>query len=195
MVITLVGCGTLGSNLAYLLVLRTLFDDNIEKINLIDNDILEEHNLPYLWSTDKCFLGFPKSLVLKDLFSSLNLKNKIEYINGTFPDINPELFIKQSNNICIDCRDTPEMDNRFFMKLACDGPYARLIVNPKSSSKNIKLQTASRYTQISSPFHCALLSAKAVEYIFTKEGEGITECISKIINFNYIGGEFDESIN
>ena len=74
-VITIIGCGTLGSAVAYSLALRSL-DSDINKLYLIDDDVLEIKNLPYLFMVDHLHQNIhkPKVMILKSILKQKCLK-------------------------------------------------------------------------------------------------------------------------
>lgn len=128
MKIMIVGCGNVGSKLAYMLALIT--NDNLlnlEELVLLDNDTLERSNLPYISigvSNSEDYLGKPKVEVLYDIIHPIcpNLKIEPIYSKNFISCINDEDSYSDSYFI-IDCRDTKNKHKNFHMKLNIDGAF------------------------------------------------------------------------
>lgn len=155
---TIIGCGTLGSAIAYSLVLRSL-DSDINKIYLIDDDVLELKNLPYLFYVDHLHqkIHKPKVLVLKDILYGINPKLAIETIFKRYPINNDQI----NNSYTIDCRDTKESDNKCNMKAHVDGHWGSLILNTENNVAN----DVSRYTIKNSRYYSMIMANICVRVI------------------------------
>lgn len=153
--ISIVGCGTLGSSLAYMLALRHK-DNNIDKLTLIDNDILEDKNLPYITMTSKEYLYLPKVMVLRDILTNISDIN-IEIYYETYPQIDIS-----DDSYMIDCRDTSSECSNFSLKLNIDGYYGFINRGPK----DIPVVRSSRYTINNSNYYSILFAGIITRYIF-----------------------------
>jgi hypothetical protein len=135
MKICIAGCGSVGSNLAYALTLKQQVYTTITDLLLIDFDVLESKNFPYLFITesnisDPNYKGCTyKVEYLHKMLSPLSNGLNIEYVVDSFENvinINIEEYIK------IDCRDSLDQSEIFKYKLTFDHTYARFIINPKT---------------------------------------------------------------
>jgi len=161
--ISIIGCGNLGSSLAYMISLRSL-ELEIEKLVLIDNDIIEEKNLPYLSIHSAKFVSIPKVEILKDLLINLS-SIKIRAYHDTYPylekikdDDKEDLF----NSFVIDCRDTPSESSKCSLKLNIDGCYGIINRGPSNVSKT----RSSRYTRRNSKYYAILFAGIVSQFIF-----------------------------
>lgn len=129
--ITIVGCGTLGSSLAYALSLKSI-EGNVDSITLVDNDVIEEKNLPYLYVNNKVdydkFIGSPKVICLQYIIKQITHIPIYRYYDK-YEDVK-----FNNDQILIDSRDTGSQDSIFKYKLNIDGSFGRIIVNPEYSS-------------------------------------------------------------
>lgn len=94
--IAIIGCGSLGGFLANFLA----HDENVKKLIIVDNDIVEEKNIKNSIYTTDC-VGKPKVVCLKDIinkFSSI----EILYMNEMYVE---DRTILPKYDLLIDCRD------------------------------------------------------------------------------------------
>jgi len=162
--ISIIGCGNLGSSLAYMISLRSL-ELEIEKLILIDNDIIEKKNLPYLSIHSTKFISIPKVEILKDLLINLSSIKNIRAYHDTYPhlekmkeDDKEDLF----NSFVIDCRDTPSENSKCSLKLNIDGCYGIINRGPSNVSKT----RFSRYTMGNSKYYAILFAGIVSQFIF-----------------------------
>lgn len=161
MKIGIIGCGNLGSNLAYSMIMRSNIE-NVESIWLVDNDILEGKNLPYLYMNNMIddyekFLTSPKVLCLQYLLKKLSPSSDIVRFYDDYKDVKfPE------DMTLIDARDTSDENDLFTYKLNIDGKFGRVIVNPRKSSTE---QKRNNYALGSYNYYSLLLSFMACEKI------------------------------
>jgi len=153
---TIIGCGMLGSAIAYSLILRSL-DNNIKRIFLIDDDILEIKNLPYLFLTDRLHQHIykPKVFVLKDILYYLN--PNIEIISYPFKyPFKEHIYNIESlyNSYIIDCRDSKSVDSNCDIKVNIDGHWGFVMINPT----NVIIDTESRYTIKNSRYYSMIMA-------------------------------------
>jgi len=142
--ITLIGCGRLGSLLAANIVYKSENYPFLKKLTLIDNDILDYNNLPYLFINGKDeqedSIHLPKVYCLSQQLNKIKPTSlEIESIYSRYQDYN----INHIDNLVIDCRDKSEELNFAKLKLCFDGVYGRIIINPKQNNKN---KSVSQYT-------------------------------------------------
>jgi len=162
--ISIIGCGNLGSYLAYILSLRSLETD-INRLILIDNDIIEEKNLPYLSVNSKKFISLPKVEILKDVLTNISSINDIRACHDTYPDLNDTREIDKIDlldSYIIDCRDTPSECSKHSIKLNIDGYYG--IINRRPS--DVCKTRSSRYTIVSSKYYAILFAGIVSQFIF-----------------------------
>ena len=155
---SVVGCGSLGSNVAYALTLKSLGTD-IQYLCLIDNDILEEKNLPYLLYLPY-LIGKSKVESLKKILKMVNPNLPIYAIFASYP-LKDELL---ENSYRIDCRDSKEIDPYFNLRLRVDGNFGIVQTNPKSLLDNEK----TNYKMGVSPFDMIQFSTYCTGLIFEK---------------------------
>ena len=146
-----------------MLILRSL-ECEIEKLVLIDNDVIEEKNLPYLFISSRKYVSFPKSEVLKEILTDLSSTQIIAY-NDTYPDLTrignyDRSVIEES--IMIDCRDTPSESSKFSIKVNIDGHYG--IINRGPSDRDVT--RSSRYTLGNSKYYAILFAGIISQFIF-----------------------------
>ncbi len=122
--ITIIGCGTVGSVLSQKL-LTLSYDYPLKEVILIDFDILDEKNLPYLHIRKKTskFLYLPKVDVLASLLTEINPKVKIKKMREKYPCQLPDGFR-------IDCRDSKDTCFDTNIRLNYDGIWGSVVVNP-----------------------------------------------------------------
>lgn len=160
--ISIIGCGNLGSALAYMIILKAMEQNNdIENLYLIDNDILENKNIPYLYADNKDYINKPKVYILKDMLSRINKNVKISATYETFPNI--ASIDQLQETYIIDCRDTPDESYVCSMKLNLDGQYGVINLNPinKDGGKG-----ASRYVINSSKYYAMFFAGICCQIIF-----------------------------
>ena len=126
--ITIVGCGNVGSLLAFWFAIGP---QPIKVLNLIDIDNLSNNNLPYVFSINKNRVGLPKVFLLEDILNSKIQKNiTINSYHDNYKNvIVDDTFIKDGG-ILIDCMDTVFIDEMFFVKLLLDINSGLLLFNP-----------------------------------------------------------------
>ena len=149
---TIIGCGTLGSAVAYYITLKSLENPSII-LNLIDNDVIEEKNLPHILPVDfdnYDYIGQSKSVILSETLRIVNPQLRID------PYYEDYLESKWNETIMIDCRDSIEENSEFKYKLNFDGDYG--IINFTPGEKSITKQTNSRYSLGNSKFNAMLLA-------------------------------------
>lgn len=167
--ITIIGIGNIGIILASLLAYRTQWDPNcIDKLTLIDPDILEEKNLPYGFYNNnykyKKFINYPKIYAAEEILHDINKNLDIYSTRSKFPECLPLI---DDSSIVIDCRDSPDKHERCFIKICSDGPYSRIVFNPKNDIENKN----SDYIIGSSKYHSILTISKVIEVLFYNEDE------------------------
>ena len=158
--ITIIGCGNVGSSLAYLITQRSNYQPDLKSLTLIDYDLLHPPNLPYISlgyseAIEENFLHNPKVFALdhelqKIMTNESNMKIHIDYnkiIN--FNELDHDSLI-------IDCRDTGSQSDKCDFKLCQDGPFARMILNPKDLNDN----GSGRYRIESNKFFAMALTMK-----------------------------------
>jgi len=169
--ITIIGCGTLGSSLAYKLGLLSLEDNsNLTSITLVDSDYLEEKNIPYLHlGKTSPLIDLPKSLALRNIIRDVNPYLKVDYVVDSYP-------IRSANGTLggslIDCRDTTNEDPNCFMKVNIDGPFGKIILNPgevKGKSSDYKIGNSRYYADLLSVTVCRLLFDEEFQQKYDKE--------------------------
>lgn len=166
--ITVVGCGTLGSFFAYKLALSSIQNDiHIERLYLIDNDSLDDGNLPYLTLTkldskERNLLGKSKAIILASLLHRISPNLDIRALYKTYPlEGNHEIY----ETLMIDCRDTSNCDEKFFMKINIDGKYASIKLRPRQ----IETDESTRYSFGNSRYYADLLSTICCYILFHLE--------------------------
>lgn len=162
--ISIIGCGNLGSSLAYMIALRSLEED-VRRLILIDNDIIEEKNLPYLSASSSKFISLPKVEILRDILINSSSIEDIRTYHDTYPNLNKmseDDRIDLLDSYAIDCRDTPSECSKLSIKLNIDGYYG--IINRRPS--NVCRTRSSRYTISNSKYYAILFAGIVTQYIF-----------------------------
>jgi len=162
--ISIIGCGNLGSSLAYMIALRSL-EEYIKQLILIDNDIIEEKNLPYLSVFSNKFISLPKVEILREILINLSSIENIRAYNDTYPDLNKieeDDKIDLFSSYLIDCRDTASECSKHSIKLNIDGYYG--IINREPS--NVCRVRSSRYTMGNSKYYALLFAGIVSQFIF-----------------------------
>jgi len=180
----LVGCGNLGSSIGYAILLKSL-EEKISSLTLIDDDIIEEKNFPYLFINNQTeyrkFIGSPKVLCLKWILKQINKDVHIYDLYDKYENIE---FSK--NYIAIDARDTGSENSFFKFKINGDGKYGKVIINPKTDNKN---NFRKNYVLGESKYYSSLFSFIVCEYmIFNNENMISSE--RKEYIFDLKGGNF-----
>jgi hypothetical protein len=160
---SIVGCGSLGSALAYCVALKSL-EEEIDYLFLLDKDCLYEKNLPYIvgnqtYSNLNTYIGKPKVEVLKEILNSINPKLSICTLYDNYPI--EDNFLKYSYRI--DCRDSGDIDPYFNMRIRIDGNFGLILMNPKQSETK---DTMSRYVFGNSRLNSMILSSVCSTLIF-----------------------------
>lgn len=152
---TIIGCGTLGSAIAYSLVLRSL-DSKINRISLIDDDVLKVKNLPYLFLVDHLhqWIHKPKVFILKDILHDLNSNLEIESCPIRYPVSDKKFNKSFDDSYIIDCRDTKGVDWKCNMKSNVDGHWGSLILDPHVNL----IGNESRYTIKNSRYYSMIMA-------------------------------------
>ncbi|MCK5021133.1 MAG: ThiF family adenylyltransferase [Candidatus Peribacteraceae bacterium] len=160
--IAIIGCGTLGSSLAYQLTLLSREQD-IERLFLIDRDCLEPKNLPYLCAASDTvrYRGRPKAFVLGDMLARLNTNLEVFDFYEFYPECKSFNRLQYSDIFMIDCRDTADQSKDFNVKLNLDGNYG--IINFGLVEKRTKKE--SRYTLGESKYNALLFSTVCIRMI------------------------------
>lgn len=157
----IIGCGNVGSYLAHNIVLCSLEEKlKVDKLQLIDPDLLQEHNFPYGIDSSmekfKKYIGYPKVLLLHDQLYDFNKNIVIEIINKKYPE---EIKIEK-NDFVIDCRDNNAQCSSSNLKINCDGEYGKIIIFPKDKTGENK-----NYLLFRSRFSANFLSCFSIEII------------------------------
>lgn len=162
--ISIVGCGTLGSSLAYQLCQLSLEKDiNIKSLFLVEYDTLESKNLPFLSiGRGSSHIGLPKGEALSLIINDINPKLQIHSICEKYPL--PEGHICYHSRM-IDCRDTVGEDPRFFMKINNDGQFGLINLNPKDKFKTKK----TRYQFNNSRYYANIMSMIVCQILIDNE--------------------------
>lgn len=158
--ITIIGCGNLGSMLAYLIALRSNEEDvlPLQQLTLIDNDYIEIKNTPYVYigQIDQ-IINKPKVMILADIIkthSSLEVITKFEtFEGGTNMD---------NSNFIIDCRDCSSESDCCNMKVNLDGFFGLINIKPT----NLKVEKNSKYMIGSSRYYANIFSGIITQIIF-----------------------------
>ena len=154
--ICVLGCGTLGSHISYLTVLRSL-DDMITELFIIDKDILESKNIPYLsiCEINSKFINKPKVFTLKYLLGDINKKLCIRTRYGKEDVCLDEYYV-------IDCRDTSESFKTTAIKVNIDGQFGSIDTDTQDKLENKQ----SRYSIKNSRFYSNFLASICVSVVF-----------------------------
>jgi hypothetical protein len=165
--IFIIGCGNLGSYLAYLLALRNLDSKLFDELVLIDRDIVEEKNFPYVYQglTTRVnkFLGYPKVSLLRCLLKQLDKDLKISIFYNDYVNIINAMNISESD-LLIDSRDTNDESSLFKIKIQSEKNFGRVIVNPY----NIKNNNFSHYIMGTSKFYANYFAHLIIRNYVTK---------------------------
>ena len=160
--ITIIGCGTLGSSLAYMLALKNLNLNFLDELNLVDNDVLTSKNYPYILGYENLheYEGLSKplalSIIIEPLFESIEI--------GCHTDA--RYIVNLDNTTVIDCRDTANSDIKSDIKLNIDGEFGYVNFNP--GIKKIK-EHGSKYTYGNMRFYSMLFSGFVVDLLLKEE--------------------------
>ncbi len=165
--IAIVGCGRLGSMVAYTLSLKTHDPDfNFKTIELIDPDLLIQSNYPYgilTKETFKLFLNYPKVYALESaLIDVIEPTIELIAINHAFPhNINETTYY-------VDCRDSSKCSRLCKLKASCEGPYGRIILNPEDCEG-----VSINYTLFPSQFYTLQMATIICDFIFNNKIEDV----------------------
>ncbi|MFW6001912.1 MAG: hypothetical protein ACOCQD_01075 [archaeon] len=132
---TIIGCGFIGSELAYHIARQSHYTEASIELNLMDFDEIEPKNLPFASVlTDHSYLWMNKAMVLKHLCTEVGKKENftVSYSTDKF-DRDIFNMNRYPGSIFIDCRDTSGSSNKTHYKLNFDGSVGKLIVSPKNS--------------------------------------------------------------
>lgn len=165
MIISIVGCGHIGSWLAFILSMHNIDNPFIDKIKLYDNDIIELKNLPYLYCNNLNIINNPKVCVLKDIIDNMNTSIMVEYNNTVF---NPDEYKKENNEILIDCRDSSNAHEIFNIRLRGDINRFVRMMNPKSDNNN-NIEYKCTYIKTPKILDVILFLTETVNYITTTD--------------------------
>lgn len=126
--LSVVGCGTVGSELLYLFAHRCLEKKcKFNILEFVDPDVVTDEN--------SVSNGYPKVLDLEDKINDINPHIILRPIIDIYPDfLDKQTDIEKKNTIFIDCRDNAHKSNIFYMKIASDGPYGKIIKYPSEST-------------------------------------------------------------
>jgi len=161
--ITIIGCGTVGSYLAYQIALRNIELKKVKELTLIDYDSLIDKDLPYIiGNMDKFFVGSPKTMALQHILNGVNPNLVTIGINKKYSD---GLLLDLDNNFIIDCRDTQDCNKYFKLKLNLDGPYG--MINIKPDNKINKKE--SRYTFSNNKYYANLFTIMVTQLLFNNK--------------------------
>ena len=147
--VVIAGCGNVGSNVANI-ISKSMERDYI--LFLYDSDVLCLKNFPYLHLSSsrakkEGFLGAPKSTVLAHMLTETAtcIINPIQKNYVSTEQYNLDYFK-------IDCRDNSDNQEKFDIKLCCDGPIGKIIIKPptstNSSVNNYRLGSNKFYTML-----------------------------------------------
>jgi len=172
--ITIVGCGNIGAYLANAIALKSVEENFVKKLILVDNDIIEHKNFPYVYQNlnknkkndINKYIGNPKVNLLKLLLKNLNhnLNIEINYIDYRYLS-----SITSHKGLIIDCRDTEDEDSLFNLKISCEGIFGKIIINPADT----KCSATSPYILGLSKFYSSYFSHIIVNnYIIPLENYG-----------------------
>jgi len=176
-----VGCGGLGSFFSHQIALKSIEDETIGEIILVDSDSLEEKNLPYILGKKfiKHYIGIPKAIVLADVLSSINQNLQSIPLFGKYPEETNHLQFE--NYLSIDCRDSPDESSKFNYKFGLDGHFGSMVVNPR----DIKQKKQSRYTIAYSRFSASLFSSICCNWVLNQEHKKFDKRARFIINLEH----------
>jgi hypothetical protein len=188
----ILGCGSLGSSVAYNISLKSLDDPEIKKIILIDDDVLTEKNNPYIIGIDfsESYLEY-KSKYLENIILGINDKLVVKSFVKSYPDeITPQQINKYSDYIKIDCRDTVDESSIFDVKLNIDGNFLSVIFKPE----NKKGTNNSRYSLGYSKYNSSIASMIILTYIFKNDINNFNKRTNFLIdlaslNYNFLENE------
>lgn len=164
--VTIVGCGTIGSSLAFWMCLKNLERKTLKELILIDSDSISIKNLPYLFRNDKTFIGMPKVSVLNLLLHEIDESLQIYSSFSTYPPLSGSQLKEQIvNTTIIDCRDTTEINTDTNIKLNFDGNFGRLSFNPDE----YHMVKESRYHFGNSKYSALQVTGVCIDLIYSGE--------------------------
>ena len=158
--ITIIGCGTLGSSLAYKLVSKSLDTDcKLKQLNLIDYDVIDIKNFPYLtMGIDNEWVNHYKVDVLKHILTQINRSIEIStsIVKYSITDSS-----KDDLNYIIDCRDNNEECPCCNLKINCDGKFGMVNLKPQTKvsdgSSNYRFGNSRYYADIFAGIVCNMI--------------------------------------
>jgi molybdopterin/thiamine biosynthesis adenylyltransferase len=125
---TIIGCGSLGSFIAYNLCLYNNKVNRIKTLTLIDKDDIDAKSFPYVTLNDKKKIGKPKVNVLSKLLLDVNSDITIK---KEYKDIN-DITLSDRNNLIFDCRDNSHLLQDYYnIKLNIDGNFGSIFLHGK----------------------------------------------------------------
>jgi molybdopterin/thiamine biosynthesis adenylyltransferase len=125
---TIIGCGSLGSFIAYNLCLYNNKVNRIKTLTLIDKDDIDAKSFPYVTLNDKKKIGKPKVNVLSKLLLDVNSDITIK---KEYKDIN-DITLSDRNNLIIDCRDNVHLLRDYYnLKLNIDCNFGSIFIHGK----------------------------------------------------------------
>jgi hypothetical protein len=122
----IVGCGSLGSNLINEIVEYNNIKRFYDEINIVDNDVIEGHNFPYLNIIDKKYINTPKVFLLRRILKMKIIDENVNYFYSSYKNVS----FCNKDMIYIDCRDVCYEDSLFKFKMCYDNSLFRIIFNP-----------------------------------------------------------------
>lgn len=151
----IIGCGTLGQQLIELYAKRSLEIKPIfETIDLIDPDIITDCSLNN---------SYPKVFIIDDLICKINPFLNCRVFPQSFPECIDNIYSGDDlkETLFIDCRDTSNQSDLFYMKITSDGPYGSIIKFPKTN----KLDQPTNYKIDKSNYYANLTATRVLEDI------------------------------
>jgi len=167
--LTIVGCGNLGSSMARCIVERSWSVKELTTLYLVDNDIVETKNLPYLFFGKEnigIHLENPKVICLCNQLESISpLHLNIVGMHDCWENVSQQI---PEDSYIIDCMDLSLESDKFNLRLRNDGKFGRIIKNP-TNKMNSSRQTQTNYLMGNSPFYASLFSYIVCERIIFGE--------------------------
>jgi hypothetical protein len=151
----IVGCGTIGSNLALSLFKVSAF----ECLHIYDHDVVTYTDIPE-FPFQETLMGLPKVDAISVLVESLQLDNKI----GLFKHEVEVIKDIKDQGLVIDCRDKKDKPIRADVRLSMDGPV--LIVDSRVGP--VTLDDYNDYVLDKDPLYIELGIAVATNFICRK---------------------------
>lgn len=196
MKLVITGCGSLGSWVAFSSVLRNHKEKGFDELILIDKDILELKNSPYLFSNleskyyNSPYLGRPKVEVLKFIIENhLNPKITITSIDSIYQNSGDHPALNNTEDDVIyyyvDCRDTPDEDEWFDIKCNVDASYGKIILSPEMHQDSRRVD----YLFENNPYYAMVFSTIICSnFIFSHKNQKLIGK-RKMFIYDLTGGE------